>query len=243
MGGRGAPDRGGGLLGLAAIGLLDLDHQRGAVVGGRAAHVGDAGNAGALENIPGERRRAAPRLMIGVLVEHLRHSAFERAAEDRVVAVGDGGHAHLVLGRLVAAEIAGVFAERAFHLEFRGVGLRSSPRSRSRREAGTCSGTVSQSTSSTGAPRSAPMTSYSDTSGGTGEAAQNGRHGSQPIEKATGISSPLPVYLAKSWPRYAGRATAARGCRSSCRSCRDRCRHSCGRWRDRASTVPCMVLM
>ncbi len=44
----------------------------------------------------------------------------------------------------------------------------------------TINGTVSHLTSSTGAPRKAPITSYSDTSGGIGDEAQNGRHGSQP---------------------------------------------------------------
>ena len=67
--------------------------------------------------------------------------------------------------------------------------------------AGTISGTVSQGTSSTGAPLIAPITSYSEMSRGTGAPAVKPSEGSHPSTKATGIFSPLASYFVKCPPQ------------------------------------------
>ena len=80
----------------------------------RAPHVGNAGYAGAIEHVPGGGRahdRGAHRVL-GIAAGE---RAFDRAAQDRIVTVGDGGDANCGLGRTVAREIAGELGVRAFH--------------------------------------------------------------------------------------------------------------------------------
>src|SRR4029077_10129340 len=64
--GRTAPQRVGDLFGLAAIALFDLHQDVDAGLDRRTPHVGDAGNAGAIEHVP-RRRRAHDRRAHAVL--------------------------------------------------------------------------------------------------------------------------------------------------------------------------------
>ena len=72
------------------------------------------GHAGAVEHVPGGRR-AHDRGGHRVLGIAAGQRALDGAAQDRVVAVGDGGDADGRLGRAVAGEIAGELGERPFH--------------------------------------------------------------------------------------------------------------------------------
>ena len=81
----------------------------------RAPDVDDAGHAGAIEHVPGGRG-AEDRRDHRVLGIAARHAAFDGAAQDRIVAVRDGGDADGRLGRAVAGEIAGELRVGPFHL-------------------------------------------------------------------------------------------------------------------------------
>ena len=114
MRGRRAPQRVGDLLGLAAIALFDLHHRIDAGLHRRTPHIGDAGHAGAIEHVP-RRRRPHDRGADAVLRKAAGHRAFDGAAQDRIVAVGDAGDADGRFRRAVAGDIAGELRERAFH--------------------------------------------------------------------------------------------------------------------------------
>src|SRR2546425_6166401 len=98
---RRAPDRVGRLLGLVAIALLHLDQEIDAGMHRRAPHVGYARHAGAVEHVP-RGGCAHDRRAHGVLRIAAGDGAFDRAAQDRIVAMGDGGDADCRPGRGVA---------------------------------------------------------------------------------------------------------------------------------------------
>src|SRR5580704_10483366 len=115
-----APQRRRDLLGLALVVLLDLDADIDAVGDRRRVDVEDAGDAGAVQNIPGDGG-ALHRGHHAVLAVGAGQRAFQRAAEDRVAPVGDAGHLHGRPRRRQVGDVAGIFAERPFHLVARRV--------------------------------------------------------------------------------------------------------------------------
>src|SRR5579862_1191542 len=110
-----APQRRRDLLRLALVVLLDLDADIDAVGDRRRVDVEDAGNAGAVQNIPGDggtlHRRHHAVLAVGA-----GQGTLQRAAEDRVAPMGDAGHLHGRPRRRQVGDVAGIFAERPFHL-------------------------------------------------------------------------------------------------------------------------------
>src|SRR5580698_672779 len=103
------------LLGLALIVLLDLDADIDAIGDRRRIDVEDAGNAGAAQNVPGDGG-ALHRGHDAVLAVGAGQGAFQRAAEDRFAPVCDAGHLHGRARRRQVGDVAGIFAERSFHL-------------------------------------------------------------------------------------------------------------------------------
>src|SRR5262249_9165457 len=88
LGGAVAPERGRDLLRLPLVVLLDLDADVDAVGDRRGVDVEDAGDAGAVEDVPGDPR-PLHRGHHAVLAVGAGQRALERAAEDRVPAGGD----------------------------------------------------------------------------------------------------------------------------------------------------------
>src|SRR5687767_4591336 len=113
--GRGAPQRGGDLLRLALVGLLDL-HADVHAVGDRVdVDVLDARNAGSVQDVPRDAG-ALHRRHHAVLAERCRQRALETATEDRIAPMRDARDLHgRALGRQVG-DVTGVLAERAFQL-------------------------------------------------------------------------------------------------------------------------------
>src|SRR5207249_1955859 len=93
LGGAGAPQRGGDLLGLALVGLADLHHDVHAVGDRMDVDVLDAGDAGGLEDVPGD---AGPlyRRHHAVLAVGTGQRALQTAAEDRLAPVRDARDLH-----------------------------------------------------------------------------------------------------------------------------------------------------
>src|ERR1700730_9244399 len=110
-----APQRGRDLLRLALVALLDLDADIDAVGDRRRVDVEDAGDAGAVQDVPGDGGALHGRHH-AVLAVGAGERAFQRAAEDRVAAMGDAVHLHGRPRRRQVGDVAGIFAERAFHL-------------------------------------------------------------------------------------------------------------------------------
>src|SRR5262245_18599846 len=86
-----APQRGGDLLGLALVGLADLHHDVHAVGDGVYVDVAHAGDAGDLEDVPGDPR-ALHAGHHAVLTVGAGQRALETAAEDRLAPVRDARH-------------------------------------------------------------------------------------------------------------------------------------------------------
>src|SRR3981081_4736562 len=115
-----APERRGDLLGLALVVLLDLDADVDAVGDGRRADVEDAGDAGAVENVPGDAG-ALHRGHHAVLAVGAGQGALERAAEKRVRRVRNAGDLHGRTRRRQVGHVARELAERPFALIGRGI--------------------------------------------------------------------------------------------------------------------------
>src|SRR2546428_1812914 len=112
--GAGAPERRRDLLGLALVVLGDLHVDVHAVGDGRHPDVANAGDAGAVEDVPGDGRPLR-RGHHAVLAVGAGQRAFEAALEDGIVAMRDAGDLHRRARRRHVRDVAGELAERAFH--------------------------------------------------------------------------------------------------------------------------------
>jgi len=120
-GSTGPPQRRGDLLGMTAVGLVDLHHDVGAVGYLRHPHVGDAPDPETVQHVPGDRRARV--VAHGVLDEESRPYSLQGPAQHRVVAVGDSGDPQHRRRCGVAVEVARVLRERALLHERGGVGV------------------------------------------------------------------------------------------------------------------------
>ena len=110
-----APQRGGDLLGLALVGLADLHHDVHPVRDRVDVDVANAGDAGGLEDVPGDAGPLHGRHH-AVLAVGAGQRALEAAAEDRIPPVRDARDLHGRPRRRHVREMAGVLAERALQL-------------------------------------------------------------------------------------------------------------------------------
>ena len=116
-----APQGGGNLFGLAAIGLVDRDHRVDARLDWLSKYAGNARHAGRIQCIP-RRGRALDRAHDRVFAVGPGDRAFDRAPHDRAVSMGDAGDFGDMLAGTVRRVIAGEFGIGAFFAEGRGIG-------------------------------------------------------------------------------------------------------------------------
>src|SRR5258707_728635 len=115
LGGAVAPERRSYLLGLPLVVFFDLDADVDAIRNRRRIDVENTGDAGAVENVPGDAR-ALHRRHDAVLAVRPWQGALQRTAEDRIAAVSDAGDFHRRTRRGKVGHVAGELAERTFNL-------------------------------------------------------------------------------------------------------------------------------
>ena len=115
LGGAVAPERRRNLLWLPLVVLFDLNPDVDAVGDRRGIDVEDAGDAGAVQDVPGDGG-ALHRGHHAILAVRTRQRAFERATEDRIATVRNAGDLHGRTRRGKVGHITGKFPERPFGL-------------------------------------------------------------------------------------------------------------------------------
>src|SRR5206468_1959364 len=110
-----APERSRDLLWLTLIVLLDLNPDVDAIGDRRRIDVEDAGDAGAVEDIPGDGG-ALHRGHHAVLAVRARQRAFQRAAKNGLATMRNARDLHGRPRRGKVRDIAGELAERPFNL-------------------------------------------------------------------------------------------------------------------------------